>query len=100
MTTNNKLQSMLITHLMKHGSVKLTLPDGVILEVGINQVSDDDKLVITPDYCWVMATRQDKMVVLDSYNVGLRFADNKSTLVLEDSFTTSEGEAVRRLDVV
>jgi hypothetical protein len=100
MTTQNKLQSLLITHLLKHGSVNLTLPDGVILEIGVNQVADDGELVNVPDYCWVMATRKDRMVVMDSYNVGLRFADNKSTLVFEDSFITNEGEAVRRLDVV
>ena len=33
-------------------------------------------------------------------NVGLRFADNKSTLVFEDSFITSEEKRSRRLDVV
>ena len=40
MTKNNKLQSLLINHLMKHGSVKLTLPDGVTLEIGVNQVNE------------------------------------------------------------
>jgi hypothetical protein len=97
--SNNKLQALLINHLQKHGSVKLILPDGVTLEIGVNQLAGDGKLVKVDNYCWVMASREDRMAILDSYNCGVRYSADKTT-VFEDEFVTSEGERVRRLDVV
>jgi len=48
-----------------------------------------------------MASREDRMAVLDSYNLGVRFdAQDKKALIFEDEFVTSEGKTVRRLDVV
>jgi hypothetical protein len=99
--SNNKLQSLLITHLQKHGSVKLLLPDGVVLEIGVNQLDDEGKLKSVENYCWVMASREDRMAILDSYNLGIRFNDDDhKALIFEDKFVTSEGKTVRRLDVV
>lgn len=97
---NNKLQALLITQLSKHGSVKLLLPDGIVLEIGVNQLGQDGQLVNVEDYCWVMASREDRITVLDSYNCGVRFADNKNTVVYEDTIINHEGETVRHLDVV
>lgn len=96
----SKLQSLLISHLIKHGWVKLLLPDGVVVEIGVNQVDDNGKLHKAENYCWVMASREDRMAVLDSYNLGLRYASNDKRLVYEDEIITSEGKTVRRLDVV
>lgn len=96
----NKLQALLITHLQKHGSVKLQLPDGMVLEIGVNQVDKDGELVKVDDYCWVMASRDDRMAILDQYNLGVRFADSNKALVFEDSYVDSEGHKLRRLDVV
>lgn len=98
--SNNKLQSLLIMHLQKHGSVKLLLPDGVVLEIGVNQLDEDGRLRSVENYCWVMASRDDRMAVLDSYNLGLRFNDEDETLVFEDSIIDNDGKKVRRLDVV
>ncbi len=99
--SNNKLQSLLITHLQKHGSVKLVLPDGVTLEIGVNQLDKGGRLVNVDNYCWIMAQREDRMTVLDSYNCGIRYAaDDEKTILLDDEFVTSEGSLVRRLDVV
>lgn len=98
--TANKLQTLLIKHLQKHGSVKLLLPDEMVIEIGVNQVDSDGALKPVENYCWVMASRDDKMAVLDKYNLGVRFADEKTALVFEDQFVTSEGRALRRLDVV
>lgn len=97
---NNKLQALLITQLTKYGSVKLLLPDGIVVEIGVNQLGQDGQLVNVEDYCWVMASRDDRIAVLDSYNCGVRFADNKSTVVFEDTIINHEGETVRHLDVV
>ena len=52
------------------------------------------------DYCWVMATREDRTACLDSFNLGLRFADDSKSLILEDSIVNQDGEQIRRLNVV
>lgn len=96
----NKLQYLLINHLRKHGSVKLLLPDGVTVEIGVNQLDEHGNLRSVDNYCWVMASRDDKMAVLDSYNLGLRFADDKNTLVFEDKMVNNDGQHMRRLDVI
>ncbi len=96
----NKLQALLITQLTKHGSVKLLLPDGIVLEIGVNQLGYNGQLVNVEDYCWIMASREDRMAVLDSYNCGVRYADRKNTVVFEDTIINHEGEKVHYLDVV
>ncbi len=96
----NKLQYLLIQHLQKHGFVKLLLPDGVVVEIGVNQLDEDGELKQVENYCWVMASREDKMAVLDSYNLGVRFAEDSDAIIYEDSFVSSEGKHLRRLDVV
>lgn len=96
----NKLQSLLIQHLQKHGSVKLLLPDNVVLEIGVNQENNQGDMVNVEDYCWVMASRQGRSAVIDKFNLGIRFDNEDKAVVIEDEFTTSEGDRVRRLDVV
>lgn len=96
----NRVQSLLINHLQKHGMIKLLLPDGVVLEIGVNQLDGNGELRKIENYCWIMASREDKMAVLDSYNLGLRFKDDKDTIVLEDRMISQDGEQVRVLDVV
>ena len=95
-----KIQSMIVEHLMKHGHIQLLLPDNVTLEIGITQENQSGKSVKKDDYCWVMASQNDRTACIDSFNLGLRFADDKNILILEDSFLNQDGEQVRRLDVV
>jgi len=95
-----KIQSMIVEHLMKHGHIQLLLPDNVTLEIGITQENQSGKFVKKDDYCWVMASQNDRTACIDSFNLGLRFADDKNILILEDSFLNQDGEQVRRLDVV
>ena len=85
---------------MKHGQIELFLPDNVTLEIGITQESQSGKFIKKDNYCWVMASRDDRTACLDSFNLGLRFADEKNALILDDSFINQDGEQVRRLDVV
>lgn len=96
----SRLQALLITYLSKHGSIKLLLPDGITLELGINQLDDKGELKKVENYCWVIVNREDKMAVLDSYNLGIRFMDNKQNLMLEDEFIAPNGEKIRRVDIV
>lgn len=98
--TKNKIQSLIVEHLLKHGQIELVLPDGVTLEIGLTQENQDGKLTIKDDYCWVIASQGGRATSLDSYNMGLRFTDDEKIIVFDDSFTDQTGENVRRLDVV
>jgi hypothetical protein len=98
--SKNKIQSMIVEHLMKHGQIELLLPDNMTLEIGITQESNRGNFVKKDDYCWVMASRNDRTACIDAFNLGLRFADDNKSMILEDSFVDQDGESVRRLDVV
>lgn len=95
--TNSKIQYLLITHLRKHGHVRLQLPDGVVLEIGIDQLDREGRLVPQENYCWVMASRKDRTAVLDSYNLGIRFAEG---VVVEDTCVDERGANVSHVDVM
>ena len=94
-----KIQALLVEYLSKHGQIKLILPDGVILEIGITQ-EEQGELVKKEDYCWIIASRKDRIACLDSYNLGVRFNDEKDILILDDSFLNQDGENIRRLDII
>lgn len=98
--TKNKIQALLVEHLLKHGQIELLLPDGVMLEIGVTQEDKNGELVVKDDYCWVIATHKDRSASLDPYNMGLRFADDEKILVFEDKFLDQDGEMVRRVDVI
>ncbi len=96
----NKVQALLISHLNKHGRIELLLPDGVLVEIGVDQENENGEWVKKEDYCWVVASRQDKAASIDSYNLGLRFTDEATTIVFDDRYIDQNGEAVRRLEIV
>lgn len=98
--TKNKIQSLIVEHLLKHGQIDLILPDGVKLEIGLTQESKNGELEIKDDYCWVIASQGGRATSLDAYNMGLRFSDNQDIIVLDDQFVDQDGQRVRRLDVV
>lgn len=98
--SKNKIQALLISHLSKHGHIDLLLPDGMVLEIGIDQEGIDGNLKKQDDYCWVIASQNNRATSIDAYNLGLRFEDDDSKLVFEDRFIDNAGEKVRRLDVV
>lgn len=100
MKNNNKIQSLLITYLNKYGSIQLMLPDNVKLEIGIMQENEQGNDEITENYCWVIAEKQGKAAVLDSYNLGIRFNDEEKVHIFEDNFIDGEGVKVRQLNVV
>jgi hypothetical protein len=100
MINNNKIQALLIGHLQRYGALKLLLPDGIVLEIGTNQVGMGGELINTENYCWIIASKEDRMAVLDSYNLGLRFSEDSKSVVYEEVVVNNEGEKVRRLDVV
>jgi len=85
---------------MKHGQIEIKLPDGVVLEIGVTQENKDGRMEVVDNYCWVVATHDDRSASMDSFNMGLKFKDESDIFVFEDRFTDSSGEQVRRLDVV
>lgn len=85
---------------MKHGQIEIKLPDGVKLEIGLTQENENGKLEIKENYCWIMTSQRNRMISMDSYNMGLSFLEKDRFLVFEDSFIDKENNAVRRLDVI
>lgn len=98
--TKNKIQSLLVDHLLKHGQIQLLLPNNVKLEIGLTQENEDGKLEVADDYCWVITSQGNRATSLDAYNMGLRFADEENIIVFDDRFMDQNGENVRRLDVI
>lgn len=96
----NKLQYLLIKELLKTGTVELLLPDGITLEIGITQEDKYGQLKKSDDYCYVVASRDGKSTLLDTYNLGLRFDDEKDILIYEDTDVDNDGVAVRSIDVI
>lgn len=85
---------------MKHGQIQLKLPDGVTLDIGVTQENESGEFVKHDDYCWIVATHENRSTTIDSYNMGLRLNAEKDTIILEDSFIDQNGEKIIRFDVV
>ena len=95
-----KLQYLLISHLLEVGRVDLLLPDGMKLEIGIMQENNRGDLVKSEDYCYVVASRDYKSTLIDSYNLGLRFEQGDDTIIYNDEVLDGDGRIMRRFDVV
>jgi hypothetical protein len=100
MNTPRKLQSLLIRQLLAKGTIQLLLPDGVTLEIGITQEDQFGDVRKADDYCYVVATRDGKSIMLDSFNLGLQYEDEDNTIIYEDQTLGDEGQLVHSLDVV
>ena len=98
--TKNKIQSMLVEHLLKHGQIEILLPDGVTLEIGLTQENEDGELEVQDDYCWIIASHGDRVASIDSYNMGLRFEDKENVLMFEEKLIDQNGEHIRRVNVI
>jgi hypothetical protein len=95
-----KLQFLLIKELLEKGAVEILLPDGITLEIGITQENEFGKFEKSDDYCYVVATRQGKSSLLDSFNLGVQFVPEEDTIVCEDEVVDKNGVTVRTLEVV
>lgn len=98
-TTKNKIQQLFVEYLLKEGALELSLPNGMILEVGVTQENRYGDLEIIPDYCWVVASQKNRSVSIDRYNLGIRFSGEKE-MVCEHSITSEDGTNIKILDVV
>jgi hypothetical protein len=99
--SKKNIQTLLIKHLMEKGQIELLLPDGVKLEIGVMQLDKEGDLVnCIENYCYVVANREDKRLLLDSYNAGLQFIDTKDTMLFDDVTKGTDGDSIRRLEVI
>ena len=83
MNRRDKIQHLLITQLFEEGEVRLVLPDGLTLELGITKEGKNG-LVKDQNYCWLQASQDDKTVSLDSYNLGLQFSSDRLVFANQD----------------
>jgi hypothetical protein len=95
-----KLQYLLIKQLMSNGSVELTLPDGITLEIGITQEDGYGTRAKTDDYCYVVAKKDHKKAMIDSYNLGLQYKEESDTIIYEDELMDDDGCNVHCMEVI
>ncbi len=95
-----KLQYLIVAQLLEQGSVQLLLPDGVTLDIGIVQEDKFGNRKKSDDYCYVVASRDGKTAMIDSYNLGLEYEVDVDTIVYEDETTDKNGRSIRSLDIV
>ena len=84
MTRKDKIQCLLINYLLEHGSISIDLPDRMQVEIGLTKEGKDGKYV-SDDYCWVAASRENKSVAIDSYNLGLNFGQENGIILVDDA---------------
>lgn len=94
-----KIQALLTNHLLKCGSIELLLPDGVTVEIGITKEGKHGT-EIANDYCFVKASRDSNATLLDTYNVGLQYADDHKSLICLDTSIDDKGRQIKRLEIV
>lgn len=95
-----KLQYLLIKQLLEVGTVELNLPDGIVLEIGILQEDKNGEMKKSEDYCYVVATRENKSTMLDSFNLGVSYESDDSSIVCESEILDNSGNKIKILDVV
>jgi len=100
MITSRKLQSLLIQQLLEKGTVEVILPDGVQLQIGITQEGQFGETHKAENYCYVVASRDGKSVMLDSFNLGLQFEEEDNTIVCEGETIGEDGQRIHSLDIV
>jgi hypothetical protein len=94
MDRKDKIQHLLITHLLEKGHIELTLPDGMVVELGIVQEGRDGQLHKADNYAWVIATQKDRSISMDSYTFGCRYLQNSGKMMLEEESEDQEGQPV------
>jgi hypothetical protein len=97
---SRKIQNLFINELFKEGHVELTLPTGMTIEVGVTQENRNGDLRIQDDYCWVIASQEDRSVSIDPYTFGLRFSEDPDRMIYSEDIINYEGEQMRIFEVI
>lgn len=98
MSKKNKIQQLLINHLLEEGSIELTLPDGMKVELGITKEGKNGDLEKCDDYCWLIASQSERYVSLDCYNLGLKYTETNNMLIEESEI--EDGKSIKRYNLV
>lgn len=96
----NKVQETFVNYLLQEGQLELTLPNNMVLEVGITQENRYGDLEKYPDYCWVIASQNGRSVSIDEYNLGLRYEEKNDKFICEHNLTNEDGFNVKVFDVI
>lgn len=94
-----KIQELLTKHLLDCGKIEIKLPDNVVVEIDITQEGKRGEEIVD-NYCCVKTSREGNSTLLDTYNVGLEYVDDRRKMICLDTFTNNVGQNLRRLDVV
>jgi len=100
MSRKDKIQYLLVSHLLKEGHIQLTLPDGMVVELGTVMEDRYGQLTKTDNYCWIIASQKDREVSMDSYNLGLKYTDDNGKVILENDLESVNGRPIRTLNVI
>lgn len=100
MSRKDKIQHLLISHLLEEGTIQLTLPDGMVVELGILKEDKYGDLVKTANYSWIIATQKEREVSMDSYNLGLRYNSDSGKIIFEDQSESDNGHLVRSFSII
>jgi hypothetical protein len=100
MHRKDKIQHLLISHLLEEGNIQLVLPDGMTVELGILKEDKHGDLRKTNNYCWLIASQRDREVSMDSYNLGLRFNEDNGKILFDESEVDNDGSNMRIFNVI
>ena len=84
MTKKDRIQHLLITHLLNEGQITIDLPNSVTLQLGITKEGKHG-IEKADDYCWIIASDSERSISMDSYNLGLQFPEDNRKMIFEDS---------------
>ena len=98
MDRKDKIQHLLISHLMEEGTICLNLPDEMVIEIGIVKEGRKGILEKNPDYCWIIVSQKDREASIDAFNLGLKFPNTKDKVIIEDD--VGEMNPIRHLNVI
>ena len=98
--STSRIQSSIIKHLEKYGTIQLNLPDDFLIEIGITNEDDSGNSTKSKNYCYVIVNNDSRTTIMDKNNIGIRCEDDDKAVVLDDKFIDNEGNKVRSINVV
>jgi len=98
--STSRIQSSIIKHLEKYGTIQINLPDDFVIEIGITNEDDSGNSTKIKNYCYTIVKNDQRATIIDKYNIGIRCQDDDKMVVLDDKFVDNEGNKVRSIKVV
>lgn len=99
MTRKDKIQHLIISHLLEEGKLELILPNGLKIELETIQNGKNGPK-ICQDYCSLTATQNNREIEIDSHTLSIKYQDGLGKMIMEDSSEDINGKRMRTLTVV